>query len=193
MIRKFYDYILGWAETPYGSAVLFILAFVEAIFFPLPPDILLIALCLSIPSKSFKYALICVVGSVVGGCVGYFIGMKFMEQIGYNIFKFYHILDKFDYISGLYKKYDAWAVAVAGFTPIPYKLITISSGAFNINFKVFFIASLVSRTLRFFAVASLIFIFGAKIKSFIDKYFNILAVIFTALLIGGFILIKMVL
>ena len=113
-----------------------------------------------------------------------------MVSIGSKIVDFYGLTDKVDYIATLFQQYDAWAVGIAGFTPIPYKVFTISAGAFHINFLVFFLASVVSRSARFFIVGSLIYIFGPKIQSYIDRYFNILAVAFTILLIGGFVLIK---
>ena len=190
MLRRLYDWVLHWAYTPYGSLALFILAFSESSFFPIPPDILLIALAVSIPRKSFKYALICSVGSVLGGCFGYLIGWQFMNSLGIRIVHFYGLTSKVAYIEALYNQYDAWAVAIAGFTPIPYKVFTISAGAFKINFSVFVIASLVSRSARFFLIGGLIYIFGPQIQNFIDKYFNLLATAFTILLVAGFIIIK---
>lgn len=188
-LRKLYDWVLHWAETPYGSWALFLLAFAESSFFPVPPDVLLIALAVSIPSKAFRYALICSVGSVLGGIFGYVIGYQFMEIIGFGILNFYGLTEKYESVAEFYNRYNAWAVGIAGFTPIPYKVFTISAGAFKINFPVFLLASVVSRSARFFIVGGLIYIFGAQIRSFIDRYFNILAVIFALLLIGGFILI----
>ena len=190
MLRRLYDWVLHWAETPYGAWALFILAFCESSFFPVPPDILLIALAISIPGKSLKYALICSVGSVLGGCLGYLIGWQFMQAIGDPIIQFYGLGEKWQYIETLYHRYDAWAIGIAGFTPIPYKVFTISAGAFHINFGVFIVASLVSRSARFFLVGGLIYLFGPHIQSFIDRYFNLLAVSFTVLLIAGFVLIK---
>jgi membrane protein YqaA with SNARE-associated domain len=190
MLRRLYDWVLHWSETPYGTWALFLLAFCESSFFPIPPDILLIALAVGSPRKSFKYAFICSLGSVLGGCLGYLIGWQFMAGIGDKIISFYNLSQKFDYIRDLYTSYDAWAIGIAGFTPIPYKVFTISAGAFNIRFSVFIIASLVSRSARFFLIGILIYSFGPKIHSFIDKYFNILAVGFTLLLIAGFVFIK---
>jgi len=190
MLRRLYDWVLHWAETPYGIWALFLLAFCESSFFPIPPDILLIALAIAIPKKSLKYALICSVGSVLGGCFGYLIGWQFMASIGEKIISFYGLSQKFDYIRNLYINYDAWAICIAGFTPIPYKVFTISAGAFNINLSVFVLASIVSRSARFFLIGGLIYIFGPEIQTFIDKHFNILAVTFTVLLVAGFILIK---
>ncbi|HOP86393.1 MAG TPA: YqaA family protein [Syntrophorhabdaceae bacterium] len=190
LIRRMYDWILHWAKTPYGTPALFILAFTESSFFPIPPDVLLIALCLSIPTRSFYYALICSIGSVLGGAFGYLIGLTFMDTIGMKILSIYGFQGQYQYVQQLYMKYDAWAVGIAGFTPIPYKVFTISAGAFKISFNVFMIASIISRSLRFFLVAGLIYIFGNPIKIFIDKYFNLLTIIFTLLLIGGFVIIK---
>ena len=190
MLRRLYSWVLRWAETPHGSWALFLLAFSESSFFPVPPDVLLIALAVSIPKKSFKYALICTAGSLMGGCLGYLIGWQFMITIGENIIQLYGLTHKMQYIKDLYMQYDAWAIGIAGFTPIPYKVFTISAGAFDINFTVFVIASAISRAARFFLVAWLIYIFGPKIKIFIDKYFNILAITFVVLLVAGFAIIK---
>ena len=190
MLRRLYDWVLHWAETPYGTWALFLLSFCESSFFPIPPDVLLIALAVGMPKKSFKYALVCSAGSILGGCLGYLIGWQFMTSIGEKIIAFYGLTQKIEYIKDLYTNYDAWAIGIAGFTPIPYKVFTISAGAFNINFPVFIIASTISRSARFFLVGSLIYIFGPRIQTFIDKYFNILAVAFMVLLVAGFVIIK---
>ena len=190
MLRKLYDWVLHWAETPYGSWALFLLAFSESSFFPIPPDVLLIALAVAVPRKAMRFALICSVGSVLGGCFGYLIGWQFMGSIGAKIVVFYGLDDKVDYIGNLYRNYDAWAIGIAGFTPIPYKVFTIAAGMFKINFAVFIVASFISRSARFFLVGGLIYLFGPRIQLFIEKYFNILAVAFTILLITGFVVIK---
>jgi membrane protein YqaA with SNARE-associated domain len=190
MLRKLYDWVLHWAETPYGTWALFFLALAESSFFPIPPDVLLIALAISIPTKSFRYALVCTVGSLIGGVIGYMIGYQFMELVGIQILEFYGLMNKFNAVGDLYNKYNALAVGIAGFTPIPYKVFTISAGAFGINFPVFLIASAVSRAARFFIVGWLIYKYGPGIRAFIDRYFNILAVVFVILLVGGFIVIR---
>lgn len=190
MFRRLYNWVLHWADTPYGTWALFLLAFAESSFFPIPPDILLIALCVARPERSFRYALVSSVGSVLGGCLGYLIGWQFMASLGNRIVDFYGLTDKVVYIETLYRTYDAWAVGIAGFTPIPYKVFTIAAGMFKINFIVFVLASLVSRSARFFIVGGLIYLFGPRIQRFIDRYFDILAVSFTVLLVGGFVLIK---
>ncbi len=189
-LKRLYDWVLHWANTPYAVPALFILAFTESSFFPIPPDVLLITLAISIPKRSFRYAAICTVGSVLGGLFGYIIGLKLIDTIGMQIITFYGAVDKYEYIQSLYKKYDAWAVGIAGFTPIPYKVFTIAAGAFKISVPVFVLASIAGRAGRFFLVAALIYRFGPPIKDFIDKYFNLLTFVFFALLIGGFLLIK---
>ncbi len=190
MIKRLYDWVLQWAYSPYASYALFILAFCESSFFPIPPDVLLIALSISIPQKSFFYAIISSTGSVLGGAFGYLIGYQFMDIIGFRIINFYNLKEHYNYVGQIYNKYNAIAVGIAGFTPIPYKIFTIAAGAFKINFWIFLIASLVSRSARFFLLSTLIYFYGESIREFIEKYLNILTIIFVLLLIGGFILLK---
>lgn len=190
IIRKLYDWILHWAETPYGSLALIILAFAESSFFPIPPDVLLIALALSIPKRSYYYAFISSLSSVVGGMLGYYIGMALMDIIGWKIIDFYHARELFEQLFKTFNDYNFWAVLIAAITPIPYKVFTISAGAANASFAVFMLASIIGRSIRFFAVGTLIYFFGESIRNFIDKYFNLLTIVFTILLIGGFLLIK---
>lgn len=189
--RRLYDWTLHWAHTPYGSVALFALSFCESSFFPIPPDVLLMALAFSLPKKSFKYAAICSVGSVLGGCFGYFIGHQFFEYIGLPILNFYGVMDRFNFVKEKYNANAFVAVAIAGFTPIPYKVFTIAAGACKINIWTFVIASVVSRSGRFFIVASLVYLFGPKIKDFIDKYFNLISIAFIVLLVVSFLLIKL--
>jgi membrane protein YqaA with SNARE-associated domain len=198
-IKKMYNWVLKWAETPYGSLALFILAFVESIFFPIPPDVLLIALALGSPKKSFRFAFICTVGSVSGAFVGYAIGhFAWLTNSGdftpFANFFFNNVpgfsVGLFNEIKELFNEWGFWVVFTAGFTPIPYKVFTVTAGVFDLNFMLFCIASFISRGARFFLVAFLIWRYGPNIKRFIDKYFNLLAIGFTVLLIGGFVLIK---
>lgn len=191
-LRKLYDWVLSWAETPYANPALFLLAFSESSFFPIPPDALQIALSFSKPKSSYQYATISAVGSVLGGAFGYFIGWQLFEAIGVKILTAYGLMEKYNYVSALYNQYNALAVGIAGFTPIPYKLFTIAAGACKINFLIFIIASAVSRSLRFFLVATLFYFFGEKVKFFIEKYFNLLTIIFAVLLVGGFLIVKFV-
>lgn len=190
MLKRLYDWVLSWATRPGGALALFVLAFCESSFFPIPPDILLIALAVGAPLRSFYFVIVCSAGSLLGGIAGYFIGWQFMGTIGDRIIAFYGLGPKVEQIATLYQNYDAWAVAIAGFTPLPYKLFTISAGAFNVDFFVFVMASAFSRTLRFAILGGLIYWLGPGIKNFIDRYFNLLATVFTLLLIAGFVAIK---
>ncbi len=197
-LRRIYDWVLHWAETPWGAWALFFLAFAESSFFPIPPDVLLIALCLGLPARSFRYAAICTVGSVLGAVGGYLLGhfawMSGGEFTAFANFFFEHIPgfthEVYEQIKQLYEEYSFWVVFSAAFTPIPYKVFTIAGGVFDINLLGFILTSIVGRGMRFFLISFLIWKFGPTVKSFIDKYFNLLAVSFTVLLIGGFVLAK---
>tara|TARA_Y100001960_G_C14562037_1_gene771262 strand:+ start:393 stop:1013 length:621 start_codon:yes stop_codon:yes gene_type:complete len=199
-IRKIYDWVINLSKKPNGGRSLAIISFSEASFFPIPPDVLLIPLSLGNRKKSYKFALICSAFSILGAILGYYIGKVLwwnVPGIEYSslanlFFKYVPGINDsgFMRIKNLYDNWNFWIVFTAGFTPIPFKLITISAGTFNINFFMFVIASVISRSARFFIVASLIRVFGESIRNFIENYFNLLAVIFTILLIGGFILIK---
>ncbi len=184
-IRQLYDWVLGWADSHYGTTALAALSFSESFFFPVPPDPLLMALSLSKPRRAFFFAAVCSAASVAGGVVGYYIGLTLFETIGQPVLDFYGAMDKYHYFQTRFRESGFWFVAVAGFTPIPYKVFTISAGAFRISFFIFVLASVISRSARFFLVAWLIKKFGEPIRDFIDRYFNILTLVFTALLTGG--------
>ena len=190
-IRQIYDKSLLWVQSPSGVWALFVIALAESSFFPIPPDIFLIVLCIAIPKKSFRYAAICAVGSVIGGAIGYGLGMGFMDTIGVKIIAWYGLQDKYEVVQNLYQQHDALALAAAGFTPLPYKLFTITAGAFKINFVTFVLVSLLSRSARFFLVAALIYKFGAPVRQFIERYFNLLSILFFILLVGGFLVVKL--
>lgn len=193
MFRRLYDVCMEWISGPYGLWVLFIIAFVESSFFPIPPDVFLIAMCVAVAGKSFKYAAVCSVGSVLGGALGYGLGYWFMDGVGMTIIDWYGLAGKYETVQHYFKEYDVWIVGTAGFTPIPYKLFTITAGFVQSNFLSFMLVSLVARSTRFFLVAALIWKFGPQIKGFIDRYFNILSIAFIVMLVGGFVLIKLVL
>jgi membrane protein YqaA with SNARE-associated domain len=148
------------------------------------------ALALSIPKKSFRFAAVCAAGSVMGGIAGYGIGYFGYEAVGRPIIDMYHGQEVMAKVENLYALYGFWGVLIAAITPIPYKVFTISSGFFRFEFGPFVAASIIGRSFRFFLVASLIYAFGPSIKVFIDKYFNILTVVFMALLVGGFAAVK---
>lgn len=193
LLQRIYIQCMEWIQKPAGVWVLFFIAVAESSFFPIPPDVFLIALCISTPKRSFKYAGICAVGSVLGGMLGYGLGFGFMDTVGQTILDWYGLHDKYEVVQNWYRTYDAWAVGAAGFTPLPYKLFTITAGAFKINFPVFVLVSIVARSARFLLVAGLIYKFGPSVQHFIMRYFNILTFVFLFLLIGGFILLKMLL
>ena len=191
MIKRLYNWILSWSESRWGWLALFIIALFEASWFPLPPDILLIALCLGATKRSFRFATICLVGSVLGAALGYMIGYFLWTTpsgeataLANLFYEYIFSVDSFNNVGALYDRFNFWIVFTAGFTPLPFKLFTIAGGMFHINFLMFIIASMVSRGMRFFLIAWLIWKFGAPIKSFIDKYFNLLATLFTIMLIG---------
>jgi len=189
-IRRVYDWVLGWADSSYGPLALFILAFVEASFFFVPPDVLLIALCVGQSRRSLYFAAICTVGSVVGGVFGYFIGYQLFEVVGRPIIEFYDAGQAFQRVGDLYRANLVLALGTAGFTPIPYKVFTIAAGAFSVAFGPFVLISAISRGARFFLVASLIRVWGPQIRSFIDRYFNVLTVVFVVALVLGFVFLK---
>ncbi len=190
LARRLYDWMLSWADHPKAAPALFGLSLAEASFFPIPPDPLLIALAIADPRKAFRWAVICSAGSILGGAAGYLIGWHFMSMVGDKILTFYHLDHQYGIAQELYRKYQAWAVATAGFTPLPYKLFTITAGAFKIDFGIFLLASAVSRSARFFLVAGMVYLFGPSIKGFLEKYFNYVTIAFIVLLIGGFLIVR---
>ena len=191
LLQRIYNRCMEWIQTPAGIWALFFIAVAESSFFPIPPDVFLVVLCIGEPKKSFRYATVCAVGSIIGGMIGYGLGFGFMDTLGAWVMDIYGLHEKYEVVQNLYQTYDAWAVGVAGFTPLPYKLFTITAGAFKINFAVFVLMSAISRSARFFMVAGLIYLFGPKVQHFIYRYFNYLTIAFVVLLIGGFIVIKM--
>jgi membrane protein YqaA with SNARE-associated domain len=188
--KRLYAWVLSLSEKKSGAWALFILAFAESSFFPIPPDVLLIALALGTRKKAFKFALICTIGSVLGGAFGYYLGYALYEPVAKPLISFLGAEEKFQTVRKCYHQYDVLAVAAAALTPIPYKLFTIGGGLCRINFPLFVLVSFIFRGLRFFAVSALIYKFGPPVKSFIDKYFNRLTLIFFALLLAGFLFIK---
>ena len=204
VVRRLYDWTIHWASTPYASYALFLLAFAEASFFPIPPDVLLMPLVLGNRKKWLRYAFTCSLASVLGAVAGFLIGWLAwgagVDRLFYDYVPGF-TPEVFARVSKLYDEYNFWIVFTAGFTPIPFKVITITAGVFGTGasvanpalfFVVFLIAAIISRSARFFLVAGLMRAFGARITPFIDRYFNWLALLFTVLLIGGFVVFKYV-
>lgn len=190
LLRKLYDWTINWARTPQAPAALFAVAFIESSFFPVPPDVLLIAMVIADRAKWIRYALICTVGSVMGALFGYFIGWALFETLGKGIVSFYHLERHFDAVGRMYADNAFMAVFSAAFTPIPYKVFTIAAGLFKISIPILVVASIFGRAGRFFLVAGLLRLYGKKISTFIEKYFDILSILFIVLIIGGYIAVK---
>ena len=191
-IRRLYDWTIHWADTPYAVWALFLLAFASSSFFPIPPDVLLIAMALAAPRKSLRYAGLCLVGSVAGGLLGYLIGMSFYESLGRPIIEFYGLTDKFQVLTASFGRHGFFAILAAALTPIPYKVFTISAGFCHesVPIGVLFAASVIGRGLRFFTLGVLFKLWGVHIKDFVERYFNLLTIVFLLLLVLGFIFVK---
>lgn len=189
-VRALYDWVLSWAETKYGALALGVMSFAESSFFPIPPDPLLMALALGKRSKAIHFAALCTAASVVGGILGYYIGFGLYETIGKPIIEFYHAQEIFEQLSTTFNENSFIAIVTAAITPIPYKVFTITAGVCGSDILTFLIASVIGRGFRFGTEGVLIYFFGDPIKDWIDKYFELLAISFTVLLILGFIVIK---
>lgn len=190
--RRLYDWGLSWAQTPYGVPALFAISFAESSFFPLPPDVLLLALGVARPKRAFWYAGVCSVASVLGGLLGYVIGFFAWEASRELFFNYVPGFSReaFAQVQSLYNEYGFLAVTIAGFTPIPYKIFTIASGVFGMNVPLFVLASGFSRSARFFLEGALLYRFGARIQQILDRYFNLITIAFVVLLVGGFALVR---
>ena len=194
VLKSLYLWVLHWADTPYGTPALFALSFAESSFFPIPPDVLQIALSISKPRRSFYYAAVSGVGSVMGALLGWFIGFALWSALG-GFFTAYvpgFSPDNIEYVGSLYRDNAFLAIFGAAFSPIPYKVFTISAGIFSqyVPLWVLIVASTLGRFSRFFAVAVCIYFFGPGIKTLLDKYFGLATLIFFVLLVGGFVVIK---
>lgn len=190
-MRKLYDWTVKWSKTRYANLSLFLLAFCESSFFPIPPDVLLIAMTVASNMKWWIFATIATIGSVLGGVAGYYIGVAFFESIGKPIINFYHFQEFVDIVGNKYSENSFLAVFTAAFTPIPYKVFTIAGGVFKIPLQDLVMASILGRGGRFFMVAISLRIFGKKISNVIEKYFDIFSLAFIALIIIGFLLLKL--
>ena len=190
LLRRLYNWVLHWADTPYGTPALATISFAESSFFPIPPDPLLLALTLGRPRRWFTYALVCTSASVLGGLLGYWIGYAAFTAIGDRIIDFYGLQEGIEELQSKFNEWGFAAVLGAALTPIPYKLITITAGTCTLDLSTFVVASVVGRGLRFFVVALLVGLFGEPIRGFIDRYFNLLCLLFFVILILGFVVIR---
>lgn len=190
MLRRIYDWTMELAERPHADWALAGVSFAESSFFPIPPDILLIPMVIAQRARALVLGLIASASSVLGGAFGYAIGLFLFATLGQWIVDFYGLHEAFAKFSDAYNEHGAWIVFTFGLTPLPYKLITIASGASGLNLGVFLLASIAARSMRFFAIAFLLYWFGPMIRNLIERYFGLATALFTILLIGGFAAVK---
>lgn len=190
MLRRAYDWMIEKAHGRGAERALFAVSFIESSIFPIPPDVMLVPMCVAKREHAFRYAAICTVASVLGGFFGYAIGAFLFETLGQWVIATYGLESAFAAFEVKFNEWGWWLVMMAGFTPFPYKVITIAAGLFNLNLAVFAAASAISRGGRFYLEAWLLHRYGAPIRAFIEKYLGILTVLFFILLIGGFLAIK---
>jgi len=190
LTKHVYDYTLNLAAKKNALLWLFVISFIESSFFPIPPDIMIIPMVLATPKQAYKIAGVALIASILGGYLGYAIGVFGFEVIAKPLLNFYGYMDNFIKFENYYHEYGAWIVFGAGITPFPYKIITIASGVVRLDLVVFTIASILARGIRFYLIAWLLKRFGEPMKTFIEKNLNLLSIIFLLLLIGGFAIIK---
>ncbi|MEX2186763.1 MAG: hypothetical protein WD875_08220 [Pirellulales bacterium] len=192
LFRRLYDWVLSWADTPYGTPALAAISFAESSFFPIPPDVLQIALSIARPTRSFFYAAVSSASSVVGGVVGWVIGAVLWHAMASFFFAYVPGVtpENFELVRRQYEANAFLAIFAAAFTPIPFKVFTIAAGAFDISLGVLLAASVLGRSGRFFLVAAAIRIFGPTVRDLLERYFEIATLVLGALLVGGFLAIK---
>lgn len=191
MLQKLYARTLALAASPRAAWWLAVIAFAEASCFPIPPDALLIPMALARPREAWRFAAICTVASVIGGALGYFIGYAVFDQLAQPLIRFYGYGDRFAAFQALYAQYGLWVILIKGLTPIPYKIVTIASGAAHFNFWVFMAASIATRGMRFFLVATLLRLFGTPVRDFIERRLALVTGALAAGVIGGFLLLRL--
>ncbi|HEY1722669.1 MAG TPA: YqaA family protein [Magnetospirillaceae bacterium] len=191
MLKRLYNSVMRLAASPYAVWWLALVSFVEASVFPIPPDVLLIPMIVAARNRAWRYALVATAASVAGGWLGYSIGWLLYDQFGKNIIAFYHLQAEFDAFRAAFDQYGGWIVLAKGATPIPYKLVTIASGVAHLDPVIFTLASIVSRALRFFIVAALLWKFGEPIRDFVEKRLVLVTSAFVALLVGGYLVLKL--
>jgi membrane protein YqaA with SNARE-associated domain len=192
IVRRLYRWVLHWADTPYGTPALAIISFAESSFFPIPPDVLQVALSVSRPNRAFYYAAVSAIASVAGGVAGWYIGhwcWAGMSEIFFNYVPGF-TEETFAKVQAKYDQNAFLAIFGAAFTPIPFKVFTIAAGVFNISLGTLIWASLMGRSLRFFSVATAIYFFGEQAKALLEKYFEIITFAMFAMIIAGFLAIK---
>jgi membrane protein YqaA with SNARE-associated domain len=186
MLRGLYNWIMRLAAGPNAGWALAAVAFVESSVFPIPPDVLLIPMIIAAPRRAWRYAGIATLASVAGGFLGYAIGYFAFDTIGRAVLEFYHAMPAYERFKAAAAEWGAWVIILKGMTPIPYKLVTIASGFVKFDLLTFAVASLISRSLRFFLVAALLYWFGEPIRAFIERRLMLVSSLFVVGLVGGF-------
>ncbi|MDQ6959386.1 MAG: YqaA family protein [Mariprofundaceae bacterium] len=187
-LRRCYHWTLAWADHPQAQVALFFIAVIEASIFPIPPDILLVALALGRPELGIRLALLATVGSAIGACIGYSIGMLLFVSVAQPLLEFYGAMEQFNHVQALFSEYGLWVVLIAGFSPVPFKVVTIAAGAFGLPFSGFIAATFISRGARFFIEGSLLQWGGGRLRTLVEKHFEILTIAAAILVVAGFML-----
>lgn len=190
MFKRLYDWTIGMAESPRAPQALAAVSFAESSFFPVPPDVMLVPMTMARPKKAWTYAAICTVASVLGGIVGYLIGALLYDTVGAWLIRLYGYGDKMDAFRALYQQHGHWIILIKGFTPIPFKLITIASGLAGYDFLMFVLLSIITRGARFFLVAGVMNRFGAPIRRFIEDNLTLVGIVTVVAIVGGFVVAK---
>ena len=190
MLQSLYDWTLHFAGSPDAVWALAAISFVESSVFPIPPDILLIPMILARPREAWRLAALCTLASVAGGMVGYAIGYFLFDAIGRPVLEFYHAMDSYEALKAGFAEWGVWIIILKGMTPIPYKLITIASGVAQFDLWLFVAASIVSRSLRFFLVAAILWQFGDAARRFIERRLTLVTSVFAVALVGGFVALR---
>lgn len=191
-LRGLYDWTMHWADTPHAMAALFAIAFAESSVFPVPPDVLLIAIVAANAGRWLSAPALCTIGSVLGGMLGYLIGHAFMATLGQAIVDFYQAQPYWDRVVEMYTGvWGVWFLAAATFTPIPFKVATIAAGATGMAFWPFVVVCVIGRGARFFLVAAILRLFGQRVRATIERNFDLAALAFLVLLVGGFAAIRL--
>lgn len=189
-LRRLYLWTLKFAETPHAVWVLFVVAVAESVFFPIPPDAFLLALAIARPKRAIFFALVCAAGSLTGAVCGYALGYYLKEPLAMPLIRFLGLTQTFEDVAGYYREYAALAVALAAFTPIPYKVFTVGAGICGVDFWLFLLVSTVFRSARFLLLALLCYKFGERAKTFIDKHINIVSLVVAAILVALILLLR---
>ena len=187
MLRRLYDGTVALAAGPRATWALAVVSFAESSFFPVPPDVMLAPMSLARPERAYRYALICTIASVLGGIAGYAIGSLLFDSVGLWLLNLYGYGAKIDAVRAFYAEWGALFILVKGLTPIPYKVVTIVSGALDYDFAMFVFLSVITRGARFFILAGLFNRFGGPIKYFIEKHLVAVTAGAIAVVVLGFV------